>query len=211
MSWYFLSAFTSSAAMPITPSIPLEFTFSIFFPWTDEIGKKLALPKLFLRKCSINFFASVSVFVTIFCIAWPKHISIAVSYFLSTEIRLASTPSTPAFNSLFCSHASSKDLTLFIYPSLSRSVSIKNLHLESFILYSAVSLFIFSSKSFITAKASSFWAFISVRVLTALFLVFSISWKFFEISCFFILLLSNSEIVLWSSCFTFFLVFSKFS
>ena len=39
-----------------------EFPYS----YTDDIGKKLALPKLFCLKYSISLFASVSVFVTIF-------------------------------------------------------------------------------------------------------------------------------------------------
>ena len=146
-----------------------------------------------------------------FCIDCPKHISIAVSYFLSTEIKLAKTPSTPLFRLESFSQANSKDLTLFIYPSLSFSVSCKNLHLDSFILYSAVKLLILLSYSLIAFIAFSFLSFISSSFFIALFLVLSISKKFFAISCFFILFESNSDTVICNSCFTFFFVFSKFS
>lgn len=66
ISSYFLFTLIRSEAIPITPSIPLVLILSNFFPFTDVIGKKVALPKLFFLKCSTNFFASSSVSVTIF-------------------------------------------------------------------------------------------------------------------------------------------------
>ena len=81
-------------------------------PFTDEIGKNDALPKLFLRKCSTNFFAVCSLSVTIFWRTPPRAISIAVWYLLSTEIKFAKTPSTPDLREEFLSQSNNKDLTL---------------------------------------------------------------------------------------------------
>ena len=133
---YLLWYFTKSEATPITPSIPLCLIFSIFLPFTDVIGKNDALPKFPFLKNSINFLASSSVSVIIFWSAAPKHISIAVSYSFGVEIKFAKTPCIPFFKVAFFSHSISKFLTLFVYPSFSFSVSIKNLSLESFILVS---------------------------------------------------------------------------
>ena len=63
---YFLSHFTKSDAIPITPSIPFELIPVIFCPLTELIGRKDALPSLFSLKYSTSFFASFSVSVTIF-------------------------------------------------------------------------------------------------------------------------------------------------
>ena len=171
------------------------FIFSNFLPCIAEIGKKLALPKLFFLKYSINLLASFSSCVTMFCIVAPKHISIAVSYSLLVEIRLAKAPYTPLFKFESFSHANNKDFTLFMYPSFSFSVSCKNFNLEFFILYSSESLFILSSNSFILAIASSFFVFVSLSLLIALFLTLSISKNPFDISCFSNLAASNSEII----------------
>ena len=134
---YFLLYVTISEAIPITP-IFLPFIFSNFFPFTEDIGKNDALPKLFVRKCSINFFASSSVSVTIFCRLAPKHISIAVSYSFGTEIIFASTPCIPFPSSFVFSQSNNNCFTLFIYPSFSFSVSTKKSCLDFFILNSFV-------------------------------------------------------------------------
>ena len=48
-------------------SLKLFFiNLSTLFPFTEAIGKKDALPKLFFLKCSISFLASSSVSVTMF-------------------------------------------------------------------------------------------------------------------------------------------------
>ena len=133
----------------------LSFIFSIFFPFTDVIGKNDALPMLFFLRYSINFFASFSVSVTMFCSAPPNAISIASPYFFSTSIILLSTPSTPFAKSLFFSHSIRSVFTLLVYPSFSFSVSFRNFSLDSFILYSDNIVFILSSYSFIFFVLSS--------------------------------------------------------
>ena len=85
-----------------------------FFPFTELIGKNDALPKLLALKYSINFFASCSVSVTIFCKLAPNAISIAVSYSFGTAIKFAITPYIPLFNSLFFSQSNNNCFTLFI-------------------------------------------------------------------------------------------------
>ena len=111
MPSYFLSVCISFAAMPITPCFPFVTSLSIVFPFTDEIGKNDALPKLFCLKNSINFFASSSVSVTMFCKVWPSTISIAVWYSSGTVIRFAKTPLTPLFSFASFSHSKSIDFT----------------------------------------------------------------------------------------------------
>jgi len=130
-----LSNLTRSAATPITPG-NFPFILSILLPLIEVIGKKDALPILFALKWFTNFFATSSLSVTIFCSIPPKVISIAVSYFLSTEIKFAIIPCTPLFKSAFLSQSVNNNLTAFAYPSFSFSVSIKNFCLESFILSS---------------------------------------------------------------------------
>ena len=132
---YFLLNLTMSDAIPTTP-FSCPFILSSFLPLTDVIGKNDALPKLFFLKCCTNFFASSSVSVTIFCRLAPKHISIAVWYSSGTSIILAKTPCIPFPSSLIFSQSFNNDFTLFIYPSFSFSVSIKNFNLDSFILIS---------------------------------------------------------------------------
>ena len=165
--------FTKSEAIPITPSIFVSL--SNFLPWTEAIGKNDALPKLFVLKYSIIFLASCSVDVTTFCNACPKHISIAVSYSFSTEIKFAKTPWIPLFKFESLSHATNKDLTVLLYPSFSFSVSIKNWCLACFILCVYVSFEISSSYCFSFCIFCSFaWTLFS-RFSTAIFLFDSIS------------------------------------
>ena len=111
---YLLLHLTKSDATPITPSVLFLIILSNFLPLIDETGKKDALPNLFFLKCSTNFLASSSVSVTMFWRACPKHISIAVSYFLSTEIRFAKTPFIPFPSPGFFSQSTSIDFTLLI-------------------------------------------------------------------------------------------------
>ena len=110
---YFLSYFTKSEAIPITP-FSFNFAFSSFLPFTDVIGKNDALPKLFFLKCSIKFLASSSVSVTMFCKLAPKHISIAVSNSSGASIIFARTPCIPFPSSFMFSQSFNNDLTLFI-------------------------------------------------------------------------------------------------
>ena len=171
---YFLLYLIKSDAIPIIP-FSWPFIFSIFLPFTDVIGKNDALPKLFFLKCSTSFFASSSVSVTIFWRLAPKHISIAVWYSSGTSIIFASTPCIPFPNSLMFSQSFKSNLTLFIYPSFSLSVSSKNFSLASFILFSLwYALILFSYKA-IFLSASSFLVFISSNFFTILFLLLSIS------------------------------------
>ena len=144
---YFLSYLIKSEAIPINP-FSCPFIFSNFFPLTDEIGKKVPLPKLFFLICSTSLFASSSVSVTIFCKLAPKHISIAVCTSSGTSITFANTPCIPFPNSLIFSQSFRSIFTLLIYPSFSFSVSIKNFNLESLILISLDSMFILLSYSF---------------------------------------------------------------
>ena len=141
---YFLLYFTKSDAIPMYP-FSFPFILSNFLPFTDVIGKNDALPKLFFLKCSTNFFASSSVSVTIFWRLAPRHISIAVWYSSGTSIMFASTPCIPFPNSFIFSQSFKSDFTLFIYPSFSFSVSIRNLNLDSFILISLILAFILFS------------------------------------------------------------------
>ena len=159
--------------MPITP-VFFPFIFSIFLPFTAVIGKNDALPKLFFLKCSTNFLASSSVSVTIFCKLAPKHISIAVSYSLGTEIIFANTPCIPFPSSLIFSQSNNSDFTLLIYPSFSFSVSTKKLYLDCFILISFVLLTICKSYSFILLFISCFLLSISSIAFNILFLSASI-------------------------------------
>ena len=197
---YFLSNLTRSEAIPITPLSC--FNFSNFFPLTDVIGKKLALPKLNCLKWFTNFLASSSESVTMFCILWPRAISKAVSYSFGTDIRFANTPCTPFFKFAFLSQSLRIAFTLLIYPSFSFSVSIKNFNLESLILISDSAWFIFTSKSFNLVSISFFLSscFFSPDVIV--FLLPSISAKVFIISDLFSLAASTSEILLVISCLT---------
>ena len=88
--------------------------FSNFFPFTVDIGKNDALPRLFFLKCSTNFLASCSVSVTTFCNAAPSVISIAVSYSFGVFNILAKTPCRPFLNELSFSQSKSKFFTLLI-------------------------------------------------------------------------------------------------
>ena len=171
---YFLLYFIRSDAIPITPWL-FPFILSNFLPWTEDIGKNDALPKLFFLKCSTNLFASSSVSVTMFCKLIPKHISIAVWYCSGTSIIFASTPFIPFPNSFTFSQSNKRFFTLLTYPSFSFSVSIKNFKRDSFILISLWYACILLSYNFIFLSASSFLEFISSKFFTILFLLLSIS------------------------------------
>ena len=203
---YSLSVFISFAAIPITPWVPFVISLSIFLPFTDDIGKNDALPKLFCLRYSINFFASSSVSVTIFWSVCPSTVSIANWYSFETVIRFAKTPLTPLFSLLFFSHSISIDFTALEYPSFSFSISLKNFCLESFILNSDVKLFIFSSYSAIFKFASSLFTFIVSNLCLQSFLFVSFSLNVFSKSDFIILFSSSFDIVSWIS---FFIVFSR--
>ena len=204
---YFLSKLIKSEAIPITPTF-LPFIASSFFPFTELIGKNDALPKLLALKYSINFFASCSVSVTIFCKLAPNAISIAVSYSFGTAIKFAITPYIPLFNSWSFSQSNNNCFTLFIYPSFSFSVSTKKLCLEVFILNSFVKLFICSSNCFNFVVISSLCFSLFSNSFKTLFLLFSIILNSFSISSFFIFILSISNICDDISCFNCFCLLS---
>ena len=197
---YFLSAFTKSDATPIIPSVLVNLL--MLFPLIDEIGKNDARPNLLLLKNSISFFASWSVSVTIFCIAAPNDLSIAVWYLESVEMIFASTPLIPFFNDGLLSHAINISFTDFMYPSFSFSVSTKKLYLDVVILFLSVKSAINSSYFFVLLSISSFLFCISSSAFLFLFLSISISFNSFETSFFNVLVLSNSEINFESSFFS---------
>ena len=143
--------------MPSTPLL-LPFILSSFLPLTFEIGKNEALPKLFLRKCSINLFASCSLSVTIFCMLAPSAISIAVSIFSGTSISSAIAPLTPFPSSFTFSQSFNKVFTLLWNPSFSFSVSTKNLYFDSLKLSSWILLFSLISIDFILSLIILFFS-----------------------------------------------------
>ena len=146
-----------------------------------------------------------------FCKLAPKHISIAVSYSLGTEIIFANTPCIPFPSSFIFSQSSNSDFTLLIYPSFSFSVSTKKLYLDCFILISFVLFTICKSYSLILLSISCFLLSISSIAFNILFLSASILLKLWAISSLFILVLSSSNIWLSISCSICFCLFSAFS
>ena len=80
---------------PGSASAPAKSVF--FFDLTADSGRKVTLPSLLVLRYSMISLAVSCVSVTTFCILPPRAVSIAVSYFLSVEIRSASAPCTPLF------------------------------------------------------------------------------------------------------------------
>ena len=94
---------TNSDTLPMTPGS--ERTSSLIRPpEADTVvsGKKVARPKRFFFKNWIISLAVDSSSVTIFWMLPPSAVSTAVSYFLSTWMMSATTPTIPEFRS-FCS------------------------------------------------------------------------------------------------------------
>ncbi len=120
-----------------------------------DIGRKVARPPSWDLRKAMAFFASESVSVTMFCMAPPRAISIAVLYSLEVFITLETGPWIPLSVPFFTSFITS--FTLWAKPSrfLSRSSSIlafpKSWSLWSESLSAAVFIF---SHSFLFASAS---------------------------------------------------------
>ncbi len=83
---YCSSHSTRFDAISINPKLSSRFFSSIYLGLIAESGRKVALPWLFCLRKLIARFASLSLLVTIFCIAAPRATSTAVEYSLSTLI-----------------------------------------------------------------------------------------------------------------------------
>jgi hypothetical protein len=95
----FLLLFTNFSAVLMKPGkdwINCKCSCLISLPLIVSIGKNVALPALLFFKNWIHSVASSSSLTITYCVALPKAILIALSYFSSTTKKSLTKPRTPA-------------------------------------------------------------------------------------------------------------------